>query len=474
MTEPSMTEPCNSITPAELAKFELFKDDTPEALEWLAERFEVRCLETGARFVKSGAPADEFMVVLEGELHFVRDGDPIGNLFIVYPGQPSGVLPFSRMRTFRGNGWAVQPSRVIVMHASHLRELVFRAPALAEKLVNQMIDRSRDFTQRNERANKMLALGKLSAGLAHELNNPASAVVRSAARLREVLVERRKHAIALKGEVIPLAAQSLLTDLGELIAETARNPRQVDALERADLEAEVSDWLDAHHVASNSATALVETGIPISQVDPLLTLIGPHNFEHGMHMLAADFEVFSLSREIEEAARRIADLVQAVKSYSYMDRVPLAEVDVEQGIKVTLRMFQHQLKHGFEVKKSFAGNLPKIEANGSELNQIWTNLIDNAIDAMSDSPEKVLEIRTCTEPGAIVVDVIDSGSGMTPEVQGRIFDPFFTTKEVGKGTGLGLDIAMRIVRSHKGSIHVQSKPGRTVFQVRLPLSGEIK
>jgi signal transduction histidine kinase len=151
-----------------------------------------------------------------------------------------------------------------------------------------------------------------------------------------------------------------------------------------------------------------------------------------------------------------------------MDRLPVTEVDVEQGIEVTLRMFQHELKHNFQVKKWFAGDLPKIRANGGELNQIWTNLIDNAIDAMAESEPKLLEIRTCTEPGGILVEVVDSGPGIPPEIQARIFDAFFTTKEVGKGTGLGLDIVHRIVTDHHGSIRVNSKPGRTVFQVRLP------
>ena len=464
-----MIETSKTVTAAELATFDLFKDDSPEALEWLAERFEVRSYQTGEHFIKNGDPAAELMVILEGEMHFAREGIPYGNVFVRVPGQPTGLLPYSRMTTYKGSAWAVKPTRAIVLHVSHFRELVHKAPALTEKLVNEMIDRSRDFTQRNERANKMLALGKLSAGLAHELNNPASAVLRSAARLRDVLIERRVHALAMKHEVVPVEAQALLTDLGEMIAEAARNPKPVDALERADLEAEMSDWLEAHHMATSSASAIVETGIPISQVEPLLGWIGPNNFEHGMHMLAADFEILGLSREIEDASRRISDLVQAVKAYSYMDRVPVTEVNVEQGIEVTLRMFQHQLKHGYEVKRVFAENLPKICANGSELNQIWTNLIDNAIDAMSASPVKVLEIRTCTEPGGIMVDVIDSGAGIPKDVQSRIFDPFFTTKDVGKGTGLGLDIVARIVRSHNGAIQVHSVPGRTVFQVRLPL-----
>jgi signal transduction histidine kinase len=194
---------------------------------------------------------------------------------------------------------------------------------------------------------------------------------------------------------------------------------------------------------------------------------------HSIHILACDFEDGNLSREIEEASHRIAALIKAVKSYSYMDRVPTADVDVEEGIDVTLRMFQHQLKHDIQVKRKFDGNLPKIKANGGELNQIWTNLIDNAIDAMCDAPAKILEIRTCKEATNLLVEIADSGSGIPPEAHGRIFDAFFTTKPVGKGTGLGLDIVYRIVRNHHGTISFKSSPGRTVFQVRLPLAEPI-
>lgn len=464
-----MTNLGNSITAAELSELELFKDDEPEALEWLAQRFEVRTYESGEEFVKSGEPARELMVVLDGEFHFLRDNEVYGGAFIRLPGDAAGLLPFSRLTVYRGRGWTVKPSRAMFMHATHLRELVYMAPCLAQKLVNEMVDRTRGATQRDERANKMLALGKLSAGLAHELNNPASAVVSSSARLRNALAERRFHAIAMHGEAVPQQAQNIMLDLGEMIAESARHPREIDGLERADLEAELSDWLESRHLPAIAASALVESSIRVNQIEPLAKLITRDAVEHGLHILAADHEIFSLSREIEEASRRIADLVQAVKSYSYMDRAPVTDVDIEHDIEITLRMFQHQLKHGFQVSKLFAGNLPTIRANGSELNQVWTNLIDNAIDAMSESEEKRLEVRTCAEPGSILVEITDSGSGIPPEVQPRIFDAFFTTKEVGQGTGLGLDIVQRIVLTHHGSIHVKSAPGRTTFQVRLPL-----
>ena len=189
-----------------------------------------------------------------------------------------------------------------------------------------------------------------------------------------------------------------------------------------------------------------------------------------MRILVYDHQILCLTREIQEASRRISDLIQAVKSYSYMDQTPLSDTDVQNGIEVTLRMFQHQLKHGIEVRKQFADKLPTIPANGGELNQVWTNLIDNAIAAMAKQPngEKILTVRTALEPEDVLVEFIDNGPGIPPEIRGRIFEPFFTTKPVGEGTGLGLDIVQRIVRNHQGTIRVDSRPGHTAFQVRLP------
>ncbi len=467
-----MTEDCKAVTPEELAELDLFNEDSRASLEWLAEHFEIRCYEEGEEFVKPGQEAREFMVVLEGELRFQREGELFGGPYAMLPGHAGGVLPFSRLTVYRGTGVAFKKSRALVMDRSNLRELVYRAPCLAEKLVNRMIDRVRDMEQRNERANKMLALGKLSAGLAHELNNPASAVVRSSARLRELMAIRREHAIANRGEKTTPEAQSLILKLSDAVAEAARNPKRLDELERSDREDELSRWLEANQLPTEVASGLTDAGIDAAQLAPLLLLISHESCAHGLHILAADLEEANLTREIEEAALRIADLIQAVKSYSYMDHVSTEGVDVEAGIDVTLRMFQHKLKHAnMEVKRHFDGNLPKIKANGGELNQIWTNLIDNAIYAMWHTDEKTLEVRTCMEGANILVEIADSGAGIPPEAQARVFDAFYTTKPVGKGTGLGLDIVYRIVRNHHGAISFQSSPGRTVFQVRLPMAG---
>jgi len=455
----------------ELLRLPLFADETVEAVKWIARNMEERRYDTGEEILREGDPANLFAVVLEGEIHYKPSTHDA--LLVAPVGQPTGVLPFSRMKTWAARAWAAQPTRVAVMDSSLLRELVYRAPTLAQKLVSEMTDRARTFTRIEESSNRLLALGKLAAGLAHELNNPASAAVRSSARLRQLLAERRNHALALRGEVLSEPVRRILIELNESVAECLSTPGAMDAIERADLEADLADWLESRDAPADLASGLVDARIAVAQLRPLASLVSPEVFTLALRMLVADHEIFCLTRELEEASRRVSDLVQAVKSYSYMDHSPVAEVDIEKGIDVTLRMFQHQLKHGVQVARQFAGNLPRVLANGSELNQVWTNLIDNALDAMAGSPPdrpKVLLVRTCTEPGCLLIEIGDNGPGIPPDVQSRIFEPFFTTKSVGEGTGLGLDIVQRIVRNHKGTIRVDSKPGRTVFQVRLPLS----
>ena len=464
-------EICPRITPDELAKIPLFADDDRAALEWLSQNFEVRCYESGEVIVQEGAPAKDFYVILEGEAHVRRTNDPYAPVFVRTAGQPSGVLPFSRMKVIGGRGIAVGRTRMAFLPATSLHELVYRAPHLAQKLVSEMTDRTRESARMEERTAKMLALGKLSAGLAHELNNPASAVLRSAILLREAQVNRRREAIHLRSKPLNPDAQSILNRISDQIAEGNCNPTQIDALERSDAEETLGEWLSEHGFEPEIAGDLVDAGLNSKDFTSLATLMPHDEAQHGMRLLVFDHQITCLTREIQEAANRISDLVQAVTAYSYMDQTPVTDVDVESGLDVTLRMFQHQLKHGFEVKREFAGNLPKIPANGSELNQVWTNLIDNAIGAMKNQAngQKTLTVRTVHEPEEVLVEISDNGPGIPAEIRGRIFEPFFTTKPVGEGTGLGLDIVQRIVRGHHGTIRLESRPGRTAFQIRLPM-----
>ena len=333
-----MPEPdVQTVTAADLAPLPLFDGEKPEAIDWIASQMHIRSLEPGDTILREGDPVTEFGVILEGEVQFRRASDPSGGVLVAEAGDPIGVLPFSRLKVSRGRAWAVRFTRVAAMDASHLGELVYRAPVLELRLVSQMTDRTRESTRVEEQSNRLFALGKLAAGLAHELNNPASAAVRSSARLRQVLNERRNHALALRGEKIPEPALRIMTDLSHGIEEcSSSTPGARDELERADEEGELSDWLETEGLPGELASDLADAGITSARIAPLVPLITPAALNHGLHLLVADHQILCLTRELEEASRRISELVQSIKSYSYMDQSPAADVAVEEGIDVSV------------------------------------------------------------------------------------------------------------------------------------------
>jgi signal transduction histidine kinase len=467
-----MDKPCTRPTVEELSSLAILEGEDPAAIQWLTERFDIQCYEAGDIIAEVGSVVEQLWLVLDGEVHFRVPEDPYAALFVRVKGQATGRLPFSRMKTVMARGVAIKPTRVAAMPASELRELVYRAPLFAERLVQEMVDRTRDFARLGERSSKLQALGKLAAGLAHEINNPASAAVRSAALLRENLDVRRRIGIELRSQPLDPETGRLISGLGDRITDCDAPP-EMDALDRADLESDFGDWLDQYGSTSEYAGDLIDAGITLDDLRPVADKIDRENFSRVLRILAADRQIHCLTREIEDGLRRISELVKAMKSYSYMDRGALTEVDLEPGIDVTLRLFQHKMKDaGIQLDKRFAGNLPTIPGNGSELNQVWTNLIDNAIGALRESgiQGKRLQVRTALEPNQVLIEIGDNGPGIPPALQGRIFEPFFTTKKVGEGTGLGLDIVRKILLHHNATIHLESEPGRTVFQVRLPLS----
>jgi signal transduction histidine kinase len=319
----------------------------------------------------------------------------------------------------------------------------------------------------------MSALGKLSAGLAHELNNPAAAARRAAENLKNAIHELREAHLRLDQAALTTEQRASITQL-ERDWMGDHPPSALDSLERGDREEELGSWLDQRGIERpwERATDLVDAGCDLETLAALATRFEGDVLEHVIARLTASFTISRLASEIESSTTRISELVRAVKEYSYMDQAPQQEIDIHDGIESTLIMLGHRLRQGISITREYDRSLPKISAYGSELNQVWTNLIDNAIDAMSGKGE--LCIRTVRELDKLLVEVRDNGPGIPEEIRSRIFEPFFTTKGVGKGTGLGLDAVFRIVKKHQGEVCVSSQPGNTRFQVRLRLAAPAK
>lgn len=318
---------------------------------------------------------------------------------------------------------------------------------------------------------KLATLGKLSAGMAHELNNPAAAARRGASQLQATLSHLQQAYRDLVTLNFSTARLQSLWSLEALALERARQPVEVDSLRRSDLEAGLEDWLSEQGVdkAWEYAPSLVSLGYTRVEVPALLQAIAPSELAAVVAWLHNTYIAYSLLSEIDHGTGRISEIVKALKAYSYMDQAPTQAVDVHEGLDNTLVILQSKLNSGIVVHREYARDLPRIEAYGSELNQVWTNMIDNAIDAMNGEGE--LALRTGQDDSWVTVDIEDNGAGIPEAIQARIFDPFFTTKPPGKGPGLGLSIAHAIVvQKHQGSIEVYSQPGKTRFQVRLPLS----
>jgi signal transduction histidine kinase/predicted CoA-binding protein len=322
---------------------------------------------------------------------------------------------------------------------------------------------------------KMAQLGTLTAGVAHELNNPAAAVQRGAAQLSGALLEW----MAAERELARLPASPSLAHTLEVLAARARESGarapELDALARGDREEEVESWLEARRVPDAGALApvLVTLGCDVAELERLAAGVGADAAPAVLRWLAGTHLVWNRLAEVSQGAGRIAEIVKALKSYSYLDQAPVQEVDVHEGLDSTLVILRYKLKAGIHVRREYAADLPRISAWGSELNQVWTNILDNAADALagrvSDGSAEI-RIRTRREGEFVVVEITDNGPGIPPEIQDRIFEAFFTTKPPGKGTGLGLDISYRIVvQRHRGDIRVSSRPGETTFTVKLPL-----
>jgi signal transduction histidine kinase len=453
----------------ELRAVPVFADLPSNGLEWLASQMTEVKLAPGEVAIREGSPADRMFVILEGEIR----SQPISGAlpaWVVRAPNVTGMLPYSRMTHFPGTTRAVVATRVAVLSAERFPEMLERLPMLQPRLVSVLTDRVRRATQIQDQTEKLAALGKISAGLAHELNNPAAAARRAVASLREAFQTFRTAAARLDQHDLSAEQRAAVPVVERELAERAASTANLDSLERSDCEEAVAACLVRHGVsrAWELAPALVDAGCEAAWFNRVFAQFPAEALADLLARITASLTISSLLGEIENSSGRISELVHAIKEYTYMDQGPEQEVDIHQGIESTLLMLRHRLKHGIATMLDFDRTLPRICAHGSELNQVWTNLIDNAIDAMQGKGE--LRIRTTRELDRLLVEIGDNGPGIPPEVRDRIFEPFFTTKGVGKGTGLGLETAARIVRDHSGEITVESAPGDTRFQIRLPFA----
>ena len=441
-----------------------------EEVAWLASYGEELELAAGEYLFLENDTVDGFYVLLEGELRVlrpVRGGDE--EVATHLPGEFTGQLAVLAGTVPRHRVRAVVPSRVLEVTSDAFRRVSAARPEVADVFISALSRRVRenqDWARQNE---KLAALGKLSAGLAHELNNPASAARRAASSLREGILRAQEAALRNDGRF----TQGEKESIAALQSAVAGGAISLDPLERSDREDDLALWLEGRGVeeAWELAPALADAGVDAQRLEAFAGGMEGEGLARALGWLGTTLDLVGLAGEVEESTHRIAELVRAMKEYTFMDRAPAEEeVDVREGIESTLVILGHKIRGNVEVVREYDPDLPPVPAHGGELNQVWTNLIDNAVDAMSGSEGMGhLQVKTSRDGGCVKVEITDDGPGIPREIQGRVFEPFFTTKPVGEGTGLGLDIARRIVtRRHGGDMRVDSKPGKTRFSVRLP------
>ena len=471
----AVTTPHLRCDPDELRSLFLFEKLSDEQLNWLCNEGHVITVEPGVVY-KQGDPATCFYVLIEGavvlsqrvgadDVEVTRTEQPG-----VYAGAWQAYMGERAPKTYNNTLRAIAPSRFFELSADTFGQMMHDWFPMALHLLEGLFFGIRNVQAAVGQRERLLALGSLSAGLTHELNNPAAAAVRATASLRErVAGMRHKLAMIAKGPYDRATLDTLIRLQEESVERLAKAPT-LTPLEASDREDDLGDWFDAHSIGGGweLAPTFVQAGLDVAWLDQVAGTVDTSTLEGAIRWLNYTVETEMLMNEIEDATERISTLVGAARQYSQMDRAPYRVIDVHELLDSTLLMLSRKIGNRITVVKDYDRSLPSVPAYAAELNQVWTNLIDNAVAAMEG--EGTLTIRTARDNDFLLVEICDTGPGVPAEIQERIFEPFFTTKPVGEGTGLGLDISWRIVvNKHHGDLRVESVPGDTRFQVRLPL-----
>jgi len=443
--------------------------DIPRAeVEWLVAHGEFRFYEAGEVVLTPADDASELIVMLSGcTTVYLGQGGGRRHAMESRAGSITGLLPFSRLKHPMSDVLSEEPSELLAIHRDEFRSLIRDCPVLIESVVHTMLDRARRFSAVNWQDEKVMSLGRLAAGLAHELNNPASAASSGAKHLSRAI--RSVGAAAHRVGMAELSAEQrsrVIEIVGRCQARGGHVPHS--AMDRSDLIDRMTNWLESHGAATECAADLVDGGVDNATLDGLAKVLPADALGPVIEWIAAAAASACIASDVERATLRIHDVVSAVRDFTHLDRAAAREpTDIAQSLTETLDVLRPKASEkGVTVRFDVPSGLPKVHVVAADLNQAWSNLLENAVDAVDGGGE--VAICATAHDGVVVVEFTDNGPGIAPDIQPRIFDPFFTTKPVGKGTGLGLDIVRRVVLDYAGEVEFTSHPGRTVFRVRLP------